>query len=268
MTPVLISLLTFVAVSCGALIGLGLARRLPETHLSDNGRIAVSVAMAVVGTLTALVIGLMISTASSAFSARVNAVETLAMDIVKLDRVLRRYGPDTDGTRNLVGRYAAMKADELTRRGEEATPSADTLALLETIDDQVTQLQAADDRGRRLKEQAIGLLEAISAARWLLAEQADITVPPPFLILVILWLTLLFASFGLFAPRNATVVAFHILGAAAISGGILMILELGTPTQGLVRVPIAPLEAAAEQLKTSKQAVAAPQRSLHPVLQP
>lgn len=114
--------------------------------------------------------------------------------------LLRRYGPDTDGTRDLVGRYAAMNADELTRRGEDATPSAATLALLESIDDRVTRLQPADDRGRRLKEQAIGLLEAISEARWLLAEQADITVPPPFLILVIFWLSLLFASFGLFAP--------------------------------------------------------------------
>jgi hypothetical protein len=268
MSPVLVSLFTFVAVACGALIGLELARRLPETHLSGDGRTAVSVAMAVVGTLTALVIGLMISTANSAFSARVNAVETLAMDIVKLDRVLRRYGSDTDSTRDFVGRYAALKADELTHRGEDATPSAATLALLESIDDQVTQLQPTDDRGRRLKEQAIGLLEGIAEARWLLAERADITVPTPFLILVILWLSLLFASFGLFAPRNATVVAFHILGAAAISGGILMILELGTPTQGLVRVPIAPLVAAAEQLKAGERAAAAPYRPSQPVLQP
>jgi hypothetical protein len=267
MTPVLISLFTFVAVACGALLGLELARRLPAAHLSGDGRTAVSVAMAVVGTLTALVIGLMISTASSAFSARVNAVETLAMDIVKLDRVLQRYGRDTDGTRDLVSRYAAMKADELTRWGEDATPSAATLALLESIDDHVAQLQPADDRGRRLKEQAIELLEAISEARWLLAERADITVPAPFLILVILWLSLLFASFGLFAPRNGTVVAFHILGAAAISGGILMILELGTPTRGLVRVPIAPFVAAAEQLKAGRQA-AAPQGRSGPVLQP
>jgi hypothetical protein len=252
MNPVLISLFTFLAVACGALIGFELARRLPETHLSSDVRTAVSVAMAIVGTLTALVIGLMISTASTAFSARENAVETLAMDIVKLDRVLRRYGPDTGGTRELVRRYAAMKVDELSRRGEDATPSEAALAMLEAIDDQVTQLQPTDERGRRIRAQATQLLEAIAGARWLLAEKAVITIPPPFLILVILWLSLLFASFGLFAPRNATVVVFHILGAAAISGGILMILELGTPTQGLVRVPIAHLVTAAEQLKAAK----------------
>jgi len=57
------------------------------------------------GTLAALVISLMISTANTAFSARTNAITTLAIDIVKLNRVLVRYGPD-----------AASIRDELRKR--------------------------------------------------------------------------------------------------------------------------------------------------------
>jgi hypothetical protein len=251
MNPVLIGLFTFLATSCGALVGLELARRLPEAHLSGEARTAVSVAMAIVGTLTALVIGLMISTASNAFSTRVNAVETLAVDIVKLDRVLRRYGSDTNSTRELVRRYTAVKTNELAS-GDTSTPPTATLAMLEAIDDQVTQLQPADERGHQMKSQAAQLIQAISEARWLLVEKTDITIPAPFLILVIFWLSLLFASFGLFAPRNGTVVVFHILGAAAISGGILMILELGAPTRDMIRVSITPLQNAIEQLNVDK----------------
>jgi hypothetical protein len=103
----------------------------------------------------------------------------------------------------------------------------------------------------------IELLEAISEVRWLLAEQADLNVLPLFLTLVILWLSLQFASFGLFERRKATVVALHIPRRRSLVR-FLMILELGTSPQGLVRRPIAPLVGAAEQLKAGEGAVAAP----------
>ena len=91
MEPV-IGILTFIAIAFGALTGLWLARHLPKAHLSSESRTAVSVSMAVVGTLAALVMSLLISSASSSFNAKTDALHRLAVDIIRLDRTLRQYG--------------------------------------------------------------------------------------------------------------------------------------------------------------------------------
>lgn len=251
MSSVLAGLFTFIAVFCGAMIGIVLSGRLPAHHMSPETRNAVSVSMAVVGTLSALVIGLMISTASTAFNDRTNAIEALAVDIVKLDRALLRFGPDAAFIRGELRSYAQAKVQELSNPPKVGDLSIAKLVNLETIDDHVTNLQPGDARGRQIQQQALQLLGAIADARWLLVEKSGVTMPAPFLLLVIFWLTLLFASFGLFAPNNATVVAILFLCALAIAGGIFMILELGAPTRGWVRASVAPLHYAIEAITTA-----------------
>lgn len=251
MGSVLASLFTFIAVFCGAMIGIVLSGRLPAHHMSPETRTAVSVSMAVVGTLSALVIGLMISTASTAFNDRTNAIEALAVDIVKLDRALLRFGPDAASIRKELRDYARTKAEELSRPPRVGDLSISRLITLETINDQLAALQPQNARGDQIRTEALQLLRAISDARWLLVEKSGVTMPAPFLLLVIFWLTLLFASFGLFAPNNGTVIAILFLCAMAIAGGIFMILELGAPTRGLVRASVAPLNYALETITTA-----------------
>jgi len=249
MNSVLISLLTFIAVFGGALLGLALSRQLPTNHLSVETRTAVSVSMAVVGTLAALVISLMISTSNTAFSARTNAITTLAIDIVKLNRVLVRYGPDAAGIRDELRKYTETKALELSTDRDDDALSLDNLYMLETISDRVAELRPADDRMRQIQSRALQLIDDISDARWILVERTSVSTPPPFLILVIFWLSLLFASFGLFAPNNKTVIIILMLSAVAISGGIFMILELGSPTRGLIRASVSPLSDAIAEIE-------------------
>jgi len=249
MNSVVVSLLTFFAIFCGALLGLGLSRQLPTNHLSVESRTAVSVSMAVVGTLAALVISLMISTANTAFSARTNAITTLAIDIVKLNRVLVRYGPDAASIRDELRKYAEAKAYELSMGRSDDRLSLDNLYMLEAINDRVAELRPGDDRLRMIQSQALQLIDAISDARWILVERTSVFTPPPFLILVIFWLSLLYASFGLFAPSNKTVITILLLSALAISGGIFLILELGSPTRGLIRVSVSPISDAIAEIE-------------------
>src|SRR3712207_6189278 len=117
MEPV-IGILTFIAIALGALAGLWLARHLPEAHLSGESRTAVSVSMAVVGTLAALVMGLLISSASSSFNAKTDALHRLAVDIIRLDRASRQYGPEAEDVRDLLRSYAQTKAEELSEYGD------------------------------------------------------------------------------------------------------------------------------------------------------
>ena len=96
----------------GALLGMSIGRKVPR-HLTPETKAVVTAAMAVIGTMTALVIGLLISTANTSFSARNEALSRMSADVVRLDQLLRRYGPETDGVRTLLVRYTAMKIDEL-----------------------------------------------------------------------------------------------------------------------------------------------------------
>jgi hypothetical protein len=250
MNSVAIGVSAFLAIFSGALIGLFGARWLPSTHLSSETRTAVSVSMAVVGTLSALVIGLLISTANTSFMARSSAIGDLAVDVLRLNRSLIRYGPEAEPIRATLKAYADAKVTELATWRPSDGLSLETLEVLDTVADQILNLHPADERQQRILAQAIRFVEAISDARWTLVEKDSSAVPGAFLVLLIFWLAILFASFGLFAPANATTLVALLLCSVAISGGVFMILELATPTEGLVQPSLAPLRAAIIELRT------------------
>jgi hypothetical protein len=70
----------------------------------------------------------------------------------------------------------------------------------------------------------------------------------PLLSVLVLWLTLIFISFGLFAPFNATVVASLFVSALSVSGAVFLILEMYSPYDGLIQISSAPLRAALAHL--------------------
>ena len=78
--------------------------------------------------------------------------------------------------------------------------------------------------------------------------QTRTPLPTPFLVVLVFWLSVLFGSFGLFAPRNATVVAAFLLSVAAVSGSLFVILEMSRPFEGLIKVSSAPMRYALSQL--------------------
>ena len=244
-----IGLIAFVAIFGGVLLGIFGARALPEHHLSSETRTAVSVAAAIVGTLSALVLGLMISTANSAFSARSGEVAAVSVNLIRINRMMQRYGPEADDVRTKLRTYASAKMQDLfPASGEPSQNIEGTVRMMETTQDAILALVPTDERHRWLRSQALTLSDSLLQARWLLAEQARSSIPLPFLILLIIWLAIVFGSFGLFAPANATAIAVLCLCSMAVSGGITMILELDSPLSGLVRVSAEPMRQALAQV--------------------
>jgi hypothetical protein len=95
----IIGLMVFAVILAGAFAGWEIRKRLPAHHLTDETKSLVSVSMAVVATISALVLGLLISNANTSFSALGGEVTTLSAQILRLDQILRRYGPETDPAR-------------------------------------------------------------------------------------------------------------------------------------------------------------------------
>src|ERR1043165_7324147 len=113
MTHIFTALISFVSIFGGAMFGVYAARRLPGHHLSAQTQSAVTVAVAVIGTLSALVLGLMISAANSSFSTRADGVRELSLQVIRIERNLRRYGPEADDARAKLRAWATIKTQQL-----------------------------------------------------------------------------------------------------------------------------------------------------------
>ena len=238
-----ISVVAFAAMFGGALVGIFAARFLPRHHLSAESASVVKLSAAVVASLTSLVLALMLSSANSSFSVNAGIVKKLSSDLVHLDHLLRIYGPEAGAARRDLRAYASGKNEELFPvSGASSTANRETADRLDALLDAVLSLSPADRRQTTLVAQAQAIVTNIYAERWLLWENPGTTVPLPFLFVMIFWLALVFASFGLFAPVNVTVLTSFFLSSLAVTGAILMILELGEPMRhSLLQVSGEPL---------------------------
>ena len=112
------------------------------------------------------------------------------------------------------------------------------------------ELKPANSRDQWWLDQAMTLAGKIGDSRWLLIQQVAQGTPKTFLALVVFWLTLLFASFGLFAPRNLISAVTLTLCALAVAGALGMILTLEDGFGGLVHISPQPMRQAAKALET------------------
>jgi hypothetical protein len=111
----------------------------------------------------------------------------------------------------------------------------------ERLAEAIRALKPRDDPQRALQSRALDLTEALLQARWLVLATTKTSVPVPFLVMLVFWLAIIFASFGLFASRNATVLAVLLVCALCVSGAIFLILEMDGPFDGLIKVSADPL---------------------------
>src|SRR5262249_7516644 len=124
-----------------------------------------------------------------------------------------------------------------------------TYALLQRVEDSLLALKPANSRDKWWLDQAMTLAAKIGDTRWLLTQQLGQGTPKPFLALLVFWLVLLFASFGLFAPRNFISAVTLALCALAVAGAVGMILELEKGFGGLVHISPEPMRHAVKALE-------------------
>ena len=238
MINIIIGLISLAAIFGGALIGLFVRRRLPGHHLSAETQSAVTVSVAVIGTLAALVLGLMISAANTSFSARVDQVRQLSLQLIRIDRNLRRYGPESDDARAKLRAWATAKTAQLFPKAGEPSPSSENvIQMLEKVQDSLLVLTPRDERQKYLRDLCVTLSSNLIQARWSLEVRSGHSIPVPFLVLLIFWLAIVFASFGLFAPTNFTTTVALLLCTTAVSGGIALIEDLDNPGSGFIHLP-------------------------------
>lgn len=224
------------------LLGIGLRRLLPAHHLGDDTKDTVKLAMGLVATMAALVLGLLVSSAKSDHDTEQNDVSQMAAKVAFLDRVLADYGPEATEIR---AQLRSMTEEGVRRMWPEEGKMPVQLAFNSQVGDAVylaiQHLSPHDDIQRGLKAQAATIAVEIGQLRALLLAQSIPSISMPLLIVVVSWLVAIFLSFSLFAPPNATANLALMVGILAVSGAIYLILELDQPFGGLIRISSEPL---------------------------
>jgi hypothetical protein len=121
--------------------------------------------------------------------------------------------------------------------------------LLEHVREATRALKPADAERKSLQDRAIDINIDLLRDRWLLIEQQGPSVQGVVVGILVSWVTVIFASFGLNAPRNGTVVITFLICSLAIGGAIFLILEMDRPLGSIMQISSGPIENALAQMK-------------------
>ena len=251
MSAMLIAFLAAACVFAGGLAGLALGGVLPPHHLGKETQEVVRLGSGMVSVLASLVLGLLIATAKSTSDTADHEMRAYSADLIMLDRALRGYGPEADGERALLRRATEQTLRDIwPAPGERFVGLADDAAgaLMVRLRQGIRALAPAGEGQRQLQAEALQTATALLRQRWLLIEQAEPSVRPVVLAVLLSWIVTIVASFGLNAPRNATVLVSFLLCALTIGGAVFLVLEMDSPLEGILRVSAQPMREALAQM--------------------
>ncbi len=242
MTPLGISAVAFVCMVAGVSVGILLNRSLPPHHFDANTKDVVRLAMAMIATLTALVLGLVTASAKNAFDTEDSAIRHTAASLLTLDRMLADYGDETKSIRDALRDIVADKAEQIWPAGGAAASGRLQPSIAsERIVERILALDPGTTAQRWYQTTALALCSDV-------LEAVGASVPMLFLVIVIFWLSVLFGSFSLFAPRNGTVIGSLLICALSAAASIFLILEMNDPFGGVMKVSGAPMHYAVSRI--------------------
>jgi len=249
MSSLTIGLISAGCIFGGVLLGVLLQKVLPEHHLDTASKDTVKLGAGMLATLTALVLGLLVSSAKSSFDAMNAGIAQTGAKIILFDHILADYGPETKEVREQLRNTVASTIERIwptKKTGSGGLRALESVDAAKTLQARLRELTPKNDLQKSLLAQASQIAGDVLQTRLLLVEQQQNELPSIFLVLLIFWLTGLFISFGLFAPRNGTVLAVLLICALSVSSAIFLVLEMNRPLDGFIKASNAPLRKAVE----------------------
>jgi hypothetical protein len=243
-SPLPISVIVFACVLGATFFGLFLRRWVPEHHLSGTTKEVVRLGAGLIATIAGLALGLLIASANGTHQTQSTQVQQFTADVVLLDQTLAQYGQETVLARNLLRRAIVAAADRIwgytgsdSKKGEPFEASAEGLSVY----DEILKLSPRNEVQRSLQARAINTAQELAKTRFLLFAESGMEIPMPFLVVLVSWLAIIFASFSLFADNTATTIVALGIFALSASASIFLILELSQPFSGLMMISSEPL---------------------------
>lgn len=250
LSPLFVSLLSFVTFVASSLFGLWLARTLPEEQISDRNRDLIKEARRMLVALASLTLGLIIASATASFDQRSNELEESASKIIALDSTLAKYGPPAREGRELLRGIVKRGIDRVEIAATEGFNTDKTRKGIgiNKLQLKLLELSPQNERENWLRATALSLSNDLGAFRWLKYSGSDGRIQWPFLAILIFWLCGVFVSYGVVSPPNAMGLGTMTVVALAMAMAIHLTLDLDTPNRGLISMSAAPLQLAFDQI--------------------
>ena len=251
--------LLFLTLLCSAIVGWAVQRKLNERHVARDTVESIRLMMGMLLTFSALVLGLLTSSAKQRFDGYTNDLSAYGADLIELDHRLRIYGPDASDIRKQLRAYTAaaiadtwpgepLPAGDYPRlkaeagvRNVEAPALGDMLA---DVDEAIEKLAPADTFHQQIAARLRNRVATAIQQRWQLIFSARSTISWPFLMVLTAWLSIIYAIFGLTAPRNGLVYIVVVLSALSIASPLYLILDYSGAQSGLLNLSSLPMRTA------------------------
>jgi len=249
MNSALTSTIVFACLVVAVWLGRTLRRQLPEQHLTGDSKDAVKLAMGLVATMTALLLGLLVSSAKDTYDTQRTLVIEMAAKVAFLDRGFVLYGSDAADVRNQF-RLAVEEAVHRMWPKEASQPArlAPNVAAGDALYAALHRLSPQTELQRGLKEQLVSQATELGQLQLLLVAQSVPSVARPMLIAVVCWLLVIYLCFSLLSPPNATTTLAFVVSALSVAGAIFLILELDRPLGGWIEISGQPMQNALKRL--------------------
>ncbi len=251
MNSIAVFLISFGSILMGTLGGFALAKRLPVHHLNNESQDAVKMAWGIVASMSALVLGLLLSSAKSSFDFVNTEMTQSAAKIIVLDQYMDSYGPETKLARAELRNRVAIRIQKIWPDKpvtEAASTALETGRGMRAVLDRLNELKPVSDTQHEMLSDARQLTGDLMMVRWLAVEESRDSLPTVFFFVLVLWLTILFLGIGLYAPYNRTVLIAMVLCNLSVSAAIFLIYELDQPLDGYVKISKAPMQGALDYL--------------------
>jgi hypothetical protein len=244
MNALIVSLIAFAIMLAGGFGASALRQVLPKQHLADDTKDLVRLGTGLIGTIAALVLGLLIASAKGSYDSQRGNVQHIAADTILIDQLMAVYGPEAKPAREQLRLVIEPLVARIWRENQSGT--ANQIAFTSDSPGQEAYLKIAllapqTELQRILKDRTIQIILDLAQARLTLFEQSSNAIPVPFVVVLVLWLAILFASFGLFSQVNPISVTALIIFALSASCALFLVLQLSDPFTGLLQISSAPL---------------------------
>ncbi|HVY14029.1 MAG TPA: hypothetical protein VHB27_02290, partial [Rhodopila sp.] len=241
---------TFALLCASALFGRFIHRRMPETYRTRETLETMQLVIGMLVTFAALVLGLLTASVKNSYDAATRDRHAYALHLTALDQCLRDYGPETRSAREDLARYtAAVIASTWPHepppvgiaypdtRNMPVVGSSPVLGdIMNRIGQRIRALTPTTREKTATAEDCQDLYHGVIAARMTVIEDAGTELSVPFFSILIFWLTVVFFTLGLAAPRNRIAALGILLCALSLSSAVYVIIDLSLPYSGFMAI--------------------------------
>ncbi len=200
--------------------------------------------------LTSLLLGLLVASSKSGFDRTETDLRNFSGIVIQLGDTLRASGPEAAPALGLLRHYMRRTIDFHWEAAKAPSEVEDPVAgaILLQLRSAIIGLPTATPPQQMARSDGWDLFTALTRLRWQIIMHSHNTFHSALLWTLAIWITCLFASFGLQAPRNATVITSLVICAAAIGCAIFLAYEMESPFEGLIMVSGVPMEQALQHI--------------------